>query len=417
MTDVLQTQVLIIGGGPVGLTLAGLLAQQNIQTIVVERRTETVRAPAAHVLRNRARAVLALLGVDDSIDQKAPVLDMRYITWCTTLRGPEIGRLDIGSPENGFRPWTNISQNLLEPILLEGIKSLPSLRILTGATCHSLTQTEANATATLTDSAGNETTINADWVVAADGAGSRTRKALGIEMVGNGPLGQFFMVHFKADLTPWVSHRPSPIFWINHPQASGTLIIHDLESTHVFMTPVNGLDDEAAGIPARLAAALNIPIEVEIISVDSWVAYCQVAERYREGRVFLLGDAAHRFPPSGGLGLNTGILEAHNLAGKLMDVIAYGAETSILDSYEAECRPIAQTNAQESLMNGMRLGLIYGAIGGVGDLEALENRLVSMSAAERVVLADAIEQQRSHFSWDGAFPVSARDLIPEAATA
>jgi 2,4-dichlorophenol 6-monooxygenase len=417
MTGVLQTQVLIVGGGPVGLTLAGLLAQRNIQTTVVERRNETVRAPAAHVLRNRARAVLALLGVDDSIEQKAPSLDMRYITWCTTLSGAEIGRLDIGSSEQGVRPWTNISQNLLEPILLEGIKSLPSLRIVTGATCHSLTQTDTNATATITDSIGNETTINAEFVVAADGAGSRTRKALGIEMVGNGPLGQFFMVHFKADLTPWVAHRPSPIFWINHPQASGTLIIHDLESTHVFMTPVNGLDDEAAGIPARLAAALNIPIEVEIVSVDSWVPYCQVAKRYREGRAFLLGDAAHRFPPSGGLGLNTGILEAHNLAGKLIDVMTHGADATTLDAYEAECRPVAQTNAQESLMNGMRLGLIYGAIGGVADLEALEARLETMTADESTVLADAIEQQRSHFTWDGAFPPSARDLIPEAAVA
>ncbi len=107
------TEVLIVGAGPVGLTLAGLLAISGVSCVVLERRADHIKAPAAHVLRRGPRNVLALLGVDDAIQAAEPPLDMRYITWCTTLVGPELGRLDIRgdaekNDESATRPWTNL---------------------------------------------------------------------------------------------------------------------------------------------------------------------------------------------------------------------------------------------------------------------------------------------------------------------
>ncbi len=134
-------------------------------------------------------------------------------------------------------------------------------------------------------------------------------------MEGLGPLGRFLMVHFDADLTPWIEQRPGPVFWIVNPASPGTLIVHDSRRSHVFMMPRLGIEEEEDTIPGRFAAALGVPVTPKILSVDAWSPHVQVAGRYREGRIFLVGDAAHRFPPTGGLGLDTGIQEADNLVG------------------------------------------------------------------------------------------------------
>ncbi len=406
-----RTDVVVVGGGPVGLTAAGLLARDAVCSVVLERRTDTVRAPAAHVLRDVPRAVLGLLGVDDEIERAIPALEMNFITWCSTLGGTELGRLDIRSNDVSVRPWTNLSQNRLEPILRRAVETRPESTVVLGAQVTGITQTETTATVVVQMTDGSTAMIEADWVVAADGAGSRTRDALGIAMTGAGALGRFFMVHFRADLSPWVTHRSGPIFWIANPQAAGTLIVHDVTRSHVFMSSVVGTEGEEAAVPARLAAALGIPIEVDIVSIDTWTLNCQVAERYRDRRVFLVGDAAHRFPPSGGLGLNTGILEAHNLAAKIAAVHHGCAAEHTLDGYESECRPVAEANANESLDNALRLSLVSDVIGPCSDLAALEARLARLSSDEREALADAIAQQRSHFMSNGAFPVSAREVL------
>jgi 2,4-dichlorophenol 6-monooxygenase len=228
-----ETGVLIVGAGPVGLTLAGLLGLCGVSCTVVERRADHIKAPAAHVLRHDPRRVLALLGIDDAIEAAEPALDMRYITWCTTLGGPELGRLDIrgarqASDQPLERPWTNLSQNRLEPILATTVSAMSGVDVHYATQCESITQHGPSVSAVLRSADGIEHTITADWIVAADGAGSRTRAAVGAELVGHGPLGQFFMVHFRADLSPWILDRPGPIFWLMNPEASGTLIVHDV---------------------------------------------------------------------------------------------------------------------------------------------------------------------------------------------
>jgi len=404
-----RTRVLVIGGGPVGLTTSALLSRHGIENLVVERRLQTCRAPAAHVLRRRSIEVLALLGVADEVRRAAPRLPLDFITWCTTLGGTEIGRLDLRPPDphtgrRGPEPWTNCPQNLLEPILLRHAVSRPEARVVHGAECVALAQTDGAVSARIRGGDGDEQRVTAAWAIAADGAGSPTRKALGIPLEGRGALGRFLMVHFAADLRPWTSARSGPLFWILNPESPACLIVHDPAVSHVLMMPVDGSADPAAAVPERLGAALGVPVRPRILSVDAWSPHVQVAADYRRGRVFLAGDAAHRFPPTGGLGLNTGIQEARVLASKLARVETGRASEAMLDSYEAECRPVAQANAAASFANLERLGEISRVLGTWPSLASLEQRLASMTGSERAALAAAIDVQRSHFLCDGPAP-------------
>ncbi len=402
-----RTRVLVIGGGPVGLTVSSLLSQRGIEHVLIERRRETQRAPAAHLIRRRPMQIFDSLGIGDEVRRAAPPLALDYVTWCTALGGTELGRLDLRpvDPETGIRPpepWTNCPQNVLEPILLRHAQRQAPARIERGMECIALDQKADFVMVRVRDTDGHERRIEADWVVAADGAGSPVRRMLGIAMEGIGPLGRFSMVHFEANLVPWVQHRSGPLFFIQNPESPGVLIVHDPKCSHVFMMPKR--DGEVHDIPGRLAAGLGIPIEPKILSVDEWSPHVQVAARYREGRVFLVGDSAHRFPPSGGLGLNTGIQEAFDLVTRLSAVALGGAPEALLDDYERACRPAARANADESFENMKRLGEISRVVGEWPDRAALEHRLASFDAAERVRLAVAIEAQRSHFLSDGSQP-------------
>jgi 2,4-dichlorophenol 6-monooxygenase len=404
-----RTRVLVIGGGPVGLVVSGLLSQRGVENVVVERRRETQRAPAAHVLRRRPMEILARLGVADEVRRAAPSLPLDFITWCATLGGSEVGRLDLRPPEpetgaRGPEPWTNCAQNVLEPILLRHASRQPTARVVHGAECVAIEQGPGRLVARVRCDDGSERCVEAEWAVAADGAGSPVRRMIGIPMEGPGPLARFLMVHFEADLRPWVQHRSSPIFFVLNPESPGCLIVHDPERSHVFMLPMRDRADEEQRVCERLAAALAVTVTPRILAVDRWSPHVQVAARYREGRVFLVGDAAHRFPPTGGLGLNTGIQEAGDLVERLAAVAVGGAAETLLDGYEEACRPAARANADESFENLKRLGEIARVIGEWPDLAALERRLASLTPDERERLGQAIEAQRSHFLSDGQPP-------------
>ena len=162
------------------------------------------------------------------------------------------------------------------------------------------------------------------WVLAADGAGSRVRKALGIEMVGPDQLQSFVMIHFEANLRALVRERPAILYWIVDPACAGTFVAHDIDRTWVFMHRCDPDDRAGGGVHRRAVRGASCAARsgattstLVVRDVSPWTMTAQVAERFRAGRVFLVGDSAHRFPPSGGLGLNTGVQDAHNLAWKL----------------------------------------------------------------------------------------------------
>ena len=408
-----RTTVLVVGGGPVGLAAALLLALQGIDHVVVERRDGVQLAPAAHVTNARTFEILRSAGADMDRVLAAcqdPV-EGAWVRWVTTLTGDELGRvpfelqhrideLDDVTPT----PLRNLSQHRLEPILRDHVDALVG-----GVEWAGATQDDDGVTSTLRDASGDTTTVRSDYVIAADGAGSRVRAALGIAMEGPDVLQHFVMIHATADLRHLVADRPATLYWTMDPDVRGVFVAHDLASTWVFMKDWDpDVEDVATYTPERCealfrAAAGTDDLELVIEHVRPWRMTCQIAERYGEGRVFLVGDAAHRFPPTGGMGLNTGVADAHNLVWKLAATERGWAPDGLLATYGTERRPVAEHNAAKSLENALRMIDVLVACGVAGTDEESRAAFDAAVATEegRAAIAAAVEGQDEHFDMLG----------------
>jgi 2,4-dichlorophenol 6-monooxygenase len=415
-----EVPVLVVGGGPVGMMASLLLARQGVASRVVERRPGPHRAPQAHVVNPRTLEICRGAGVDvDRLRAQAtPQADGSQVVWMTTLTGEELGRLPYERQGDEClldtpTPLLNLSQHLFEPILLDRLRAEPRAEIHYGHQCHGLEADADGVTAEIEELAsGARYAIRSRWVIAADGAGSRIRRALGIEMIGPDRLQSFVMIHVRADLRPLVRERPAILYWTLDPECAGAFVAHDIDGTWVFMhpydpdaQPTEAFDERACAAIVRRAIGRDVPLTVR--DVNPWTMTAQIADRYRAGRVFLAGDAAHRFPPSGGLGMNTGIQDVHNLAWKLRLVRDGEAGDALLDTYEAERRPVAQENADHSMQNALRMIEVFEALGVPFDLNAdraaaharMAETLAAPGGRERV--RAAIENQRGHFDTIG----------------
>ena len=412
--------VLIVGGGPVGMMASILLARQGIASRIVERRPGPHRAPQAHVVNPRTLEICRAAGIDvDRLRSLAtPRADGSQVVWMTTLAGEELGRLPYERQGDECladtpTPLLNLSQHLFEPVLLDRLRAEPGAEIDYGCQCIGLEADADGVTAVVERLASGERyEVRSRYAIAADGAGSRTRRALGVEMVGPDRLQSFVMIHFQADLRALVRTRPAILYWTVDPLCAGAFVAHDIDGTWVFMHPYDPETqpaetfDEAAGA-AIVRRAIGRDVALAIRDVSPWTMTAQVAERYRVGRVFLAGDAAHRFPPSGGLGMNTGIQDVHNLAWKLRLVMDGDADDRLLDTYETERRPVAQENADHSMQNAFRMLEVFDALGVPFDLGAdraaahasMRETLGDPAGRERV--RAAIESQRDHFDTIG----------------
>lgn len=421
--------VLIVGAGPVGLMAGILLARQGIPCRVVERRDGPQRAPAAHAVNARTFEICRAAGVDmDAIAAAAkPPADAGQVLWVTTLVGEELGRLPYerqGDAELDVTPTPlrNLSQHRFEPILLDTFRRLGG-EVAWGHVWESAVQDDDGVTSRIRD--GERTyDVRSRWLLAADGAGSRVRKSTGIEPIGPARMQSFVMIHFEANLRALVGHRPAVLYWTTHPDATGTFVAHDIDSTWVYMhswdPDTESADDytdaACAAIVRRALGTDAVPFTIRTVS--PWTMTAQVAERYRAGRIFLLGDSAHRFPPTGGMGLNTGVQDAHNLVWKLAAVERGWAGDALLDSYETERRPVAQENADVSVRNAMRLMEVYAALGTFGDRDAarraFDETLADPEGRERV--RAAIANQAEHFDMPGlqlGFAYDAGAIVPD----
>jgi len=372
----IDTPVLVVGAGPAGMTASLLLSRLGISSRVVERRAAPQAAPAAHVVNARTLEIFRAARVDRraiAAACKNPA-DAGQVFWVTTLAGQELGRLPFerqGDDALAFTPTPlrNLSQHRLEPILLDELRRCPDVAIAHGHAWEGAEQDGEGVTSRVRDQeSGAVHEVRSRWLIGADGAASPVRKLLGIQPIGPDRLQSVVMMHFEANLRALVGHRPGVLYWTTAPDATGAFVAHDIDSTWVYMHPWDPdreslqdySEERCARIVRRAMGTDAHPFAIR--TVRAWTMTAQVAERYRERRIFLVGDAAHRFPPTGGLGLNTGVQDAHNLAWKIAAVEAGWADDALLDTYGAERRPVAQENADVSLQNAMRMSEVYQAL-------------------------------------------------------
>ena len=410
----MDVDVLIVGAGPVGLTAALLLERLGCSVAVVERRDGPRRAPAAHVVNARTFEVWRQIGLDvDHIRSQAQdPADAGAVHWVTRLGGDVIGSLPFEQQGDDNlaltpTPLRNLSQHRLEPLLVQALAER-GIDVRYSCQWESCVQEADGVVSTIVDRQ-QTARISSRWLLACDGASSPVRRSTGIVAEGPRRIQSFVMVHLAADLRGLVQDHPGVLYWVCDPLSGGAFVAHDLDSDWVYMYPFDPEVEDADGYtPERcerlVRDALDDPgVELSVQEVATWHMTAQVVDRYREDRILLVGDAAHRFPPTGGLGLNTGVQDAHNLAWKLASVLHDGTDESLIDTYEAERRPVALRNAEVSLANAMKLIEVPLALGLDEDPQVFRSNMVATLAdpAGRARVAAAIGNQAAHFDMLG----------------
>ena len=410
--SVIDVPILIVGGGPVGLLGAQLLGRQGLKVLLVEKYPSRLEAPKAHALNPRSLEICAAAGLSmDAIHAVAtPTEEGRFVRFVETLSKPDIGVMAYERQDEAVRevtPWPliNIEQPNFEAVLEAAVAKQPTVEVRRGVEWLGCEQGEGHVTSTLKDrETGEEIIVRSRYLIAADGAGSPVRDSLGIPMDGMDGIGNNMMIHFEADLRAQVGDRPAILYFLFGPGPNGVLIAYDIGKTWVMMTPCSPEDrpedysDDLCRSLVESAVGADIP-DLQIKGKRPWVMSAQVARRYREGQVFLVGDAGHRFPPTGGLGLNTGIGDIDNLAWKIAAIEAGWGSPEILDSYDQERRAIADANMGQSVMNAMRIRMLFEALGyGYGTSVEPEVFYDRLSDPEKRAAVDAaVMFQKDHF--------------------
>ncbi|MEU1550641.1 FAD-dependent monooxygenase [Nocardia sp. NPDC005745] len=367
-------EVTIVGAGATGCTLALLLSRYGIGCTVLERRTDPFDHPAAHVVNARSQEIWhrASPPLARRVSALAPpVEEVSVVRWCTDLHHAPLGDIDLLADTEQVETVqshsrfliSHIGQHRLMPVLWDALEIDPHIDFRRGVGIRDVTITPSRATVH-TDSLGGKAEISSRFVVGADGANSAVRDAVGIAMRGP-ELANMGSVFFNAELfTDGI--RPL-LSWIYSPAFCGVLIAH-ADDDYVLMTPYLSRHQEIAR-DGRMFWARTLPrvigqhVPFRIHSTGTWTMTSQTAESFTKGNVILVGDAAHRFPHTGGFGLNSGVQDAHNLAWKLAAVLEGRAPTALLDSYEPERRPVVERFAAQSVANHFRLDDVMDGLG------------------------------------------------------
>ncbi len=357
-----KAKVVIAGAGPVGLTLSALLSRYGVANLVLEKSAGLPDHPQAHFINCRTmelfrHAFPPTLGrrLHDCLP---PQRYWRHFVYGTSvLHGVEIGRVDHFSPA-GDAPHVllehespsavaHLSQKRLLPLLFEEAQAAGTAQgshVLLGWEVQGYQESAGGGvqvTATAKDS-GQAHVLESQYVVAADGAASPLRQRARIEMQGPPGIQHLMNVHFSSkELARATEQRPAMLYFLYNKAVICVLVAHHFETGEFvaqlpYFPPVQSpADFDPERVKHLLDAAVGASLpDLTVHSVRPWTMDCQVAGRYRSGRLLLAGDAAHRFPPAGGFGMNTGIQDAHNLAWKLALVVHGQADDRLLDSYE-----------------------------------------------------------------------------------
>jgi len=345
----IDTQVLIAGGGPVGLAAAIELGRRGIECRVIEpRATVSHDRPRCKTVNVRTMEHLRRWGIADRLRERAPlpVAWSQDIVFCTSLAGHELSRfsgvLGLAPDDDRYAELgQQAPQYVLEELLRDVASELPGVTLATGQRVSGLEQDDDAVRVSVTDTAGARSVISAGYMLGCDGPRSVAREAIGSAYVGEHALRpNFGMVFHAPELLAHTVHGPAVQYWILNRAAPSLMGPIDRDGTWWMIA--FGVDRATGERDARaiIDAAAGTSANATVLSNDPWTARMQLVDRARVGRVFLAGDAAHLNPPFGGHGLNTGIGDAVDLGWKLAAVLEGWGGPGLLDSYEAERRPI-----------------------------------------------------------------------------
>jgi 2-polyprenyl-6-methoxyphenol hydroxylase-like FAD-dependent oxidoreductase len=364
-----ETEVLIAGGGLVGLSSAAFLAAHGVRSIAVERLNDSSPLPRAAFFHMRTLEMFRWLGIEERVREGSAreFVPEGAITAMDTVSGRKLADIigDLNEGVEALSPCRRLflSQPSLEPILRERARA-GGAEILQGAEIAEIQQDEGGVHAIVRDIESGKTTreVRGAYLVAADGGHSRVRDSLGIGYEGRGAFSNSLTIYFTADLSPWIGQNKLSLIYVNNPVVGGFFRMNRAGTAGFLVINVVGdpkVDPQAATdvagdlSPGRLVELIRggvgqPDLDVRIDGYTRWRATAEVAQSLQAGRIFIAGDAAHRMPPNGGFGGNTGIHDAHNLAWKLAHVLNCHASPELLETYASERTPVARFTVEQA---------------------------------------------------------------------
>ena len=358
----IETDVLIVGGGPVGLAAAIELGMRGIRVLLVERNERVGFAPRAKTTNVRTRTHLRRWGIADKLAAEAPfgVDYPNNMVFVTRLSGHELARFENAfnaSPERDDRypehgQW--VPQYTVEKVMLERARALPGVEIRFGAAFRTATQDTERVTSTIIGPDGTEETVVSTYLIGADGARSTVRDLIGAKMAGRSGLSHHYNIIFRAPgWTKAHHHGPAAIYWQLGKDGGSALGPMDKGDIWYFgpnkAVPDHNLSDEEAAALIHDRTGIDLP--VEILSADSWTANELLADHYADRRIFLAGDACHLHPPAGGYGMNMGVGDGVDLGWKIAATLQGWGGPGLLDHYETERREVHKAVIDEAMAN------------------------------------------------------------------
>lgn len=365
----IDTAVLVVGAGPVGMAMALVLDRFGIPHVVVERSLGTTDHPKAHGCMVRTMEHFRVWGLEDAVRAGGLSPQATGVWFCESVTGHVFGvpraRVSAQSPTSVCA----VTQDVVEDVLDGSLRKNGHTTLRRGCELVDLTQDDLGVTATVRDLAtGEDVGIRADYLIACDGAGSRIRRKLGIELEGHEAMARVANYYYRAEVghLPQVHEAFAFSVWPTDPDVRPGWVTFagNAGDRWIFTQPVSDMDHPDEEVPVlsedellpTLRAHWGIPdLDIELLNVKLWRISAQLPTALRSGRVILAGDAAHLIPPSGGLGMNSGFQDVHNLGWKLALVVGGVAPDALLDTYEAERRPVVAGIIEWSKANGHRM--------------------------------------------------------------
>ncbi|MEL7263078.1 MAG: FAD-dependent monooxygenase, partial [Pseudomonadota bacterium] len=447
----ITTDVLIIGTGPAGSSTAALLASYGIDAMVVNRYRWLANTPRAHITNQRTMEVLRDLGPEVEAEAYMHATEQDLMgenVFCESLAGEEIGRMKSWGTHPMSRAahqmaspchMNDLPQTFMEPILFTtACKRGAQGRMSTEYLSH--VQDADGVTTTLLDRlSGRHFEVRSKYLVGADGSNSLVAEHIDTPIEGKMGVGGSMNILFRADLSKYVAHRPSVLYWVMQPGADvggiGMGLVRMIRPWNEWLivwgydinAPAPQVDDAFATEVARQLVG-DPALEIELISANTWTVNDAYATRLQQGRVFIMGDAAHRHPPSNGLGSNTSIQDAFNLSWKLAAVLKGQAGAALLDSYTEERAPIAKQIVTRANQSIGEFGPIFEALGMTGgtDIDKIQANMDARcdaspaAEAQRAAIRDAIAFKKYEFDAHGVemnHRYASRAVVPDGAPA